>query len=514
MAFQPLKQAGDRDCVIVATLNALGVMSDRALTSDQQALYERLEKEGLTEPPPGGIALDNILEAMALLGSWGVQTPEGKIFGASPYRISTERMLSLLASNLRPFVWVYEKADGGDHAVCVAGLDADEIVIANQLNDQTAEYRVNLDWTRAQGRGAWAFSSWGPEGVEAVGEPYEPAPLPEYPPPPEKPMPTDLFNDFRCLQVWQNFDSAEVATFCAEAGLNAVMVKALDGAWWMGTPDASGQRKYSGNPASGEEVGAMRDFFHSVGLRFGVWTNPLFGNDAFLEQQAVMTATAATWADFIALDTEPYDQFWGSNRTPGKAERFVNRVRELATNAPIIWQPDPRPNQIALLRPEEWASVMNAWGGQHYFSVFDELPETEVLNAIDAASKYLPGATLVPTFSLEEATSAELRDATGALKAAGASGFIIYRYGLPGDLGLCKAAVEGWGSAVAPEPMSEPLGVNLTESEAARVYSELTIAFNADQQVRQVLTSPEDKWDLEARQAHMDAIKQRHGLAP
>lgn len=325
-------------------------------------------------------------------------------------------------------------------------------------------------------------------------------------------MTTDLFNDFRCAQIWQNFDSAQVAAFCADAGLNAVMVKALDGAWWMGTPDAAGHRKYAGNPASGEEAGAMRDFFHSLGIKFGVWTNPLFGDDAFLETQAAMTATAGMWCDFLALDCEPFDAFWGANRAPGKAALFVNRVRELAPGAVLVWQPDPRPRQIVLLRPEEWAPVMNAWGGQHYFDVFGEEPEAEVANAVSARDDYAPGGALIPTFSIERATPDQMRRATATLRAAGGDGFIIWRYGLPNDLALAKAAVEGWRSAApAPPPTPAP---ELPDSVAATVWQELSISYASDQRLRAILDDPDSIADLDARLQAQDRLKARLGLTP
>lgn len=141
-------------------------MSGRQILDSPGAAYAALEAAGLTDDGDPqtvdlGVPIDSIILAMAKLGADGFNTPEGKIHGHDPYRRSTVAMLADLHNGLRPFVWVYTKADGGTHAVCVRGIEDSQLIIVNQLN-QHGDFYVSTTWALAQGVDSWAFGSWSP----------------------------------------------------------------------------------------------------------------------------------------------------------------------------------------------------------------------------------------------------------------------------------------------------------------------------------------------------------------
>src|SRR5918992_159883 len=123
----------------------------------------------------------------------------------------------------------------------------------------------------------------------------------------------------KTLQLWQ-FERRSLKQVCDQAlqyGFNGVMVKAFDGDRWMnvfdvGSADALG---------SVEKVAAQRAHCESRGLRYAIWTNPLYGDNDYLSREAELYAAAANAAGVIVWDTEPYDQFWGPNRPRGAATR-------------------------------------------------------------------------------------------------------------------------------------------------------------------------------------------------
>lgn len=247
----------------------------------------------------------------------------------------------------------------------------------------------------------------------------------------------DVLKGLRCLQVWQNFADAQVAAICTETGMNAVAVKALDGLTWMGSIA-------SGNPNSAEMVKAQRVFYNALGIRYGVWVNPLYGPDTYLEQQAEAIAEAANQAQFLCIDSEPYPSFWGANRPVGAANYLMTLVRaRLNPDIPILWQPDPRPERLAEIRAEEWALHMDAWAGQHYFSEFGTPPDLEAEAAFARASAY--GLhVVIPTFSANGVRRGQLAKAVRAARERDAYGFIIWRYGLANLSLLLAEAVSAW----------------------------------------------------------------------
>jgi hypothetical protein len=456
-------------------------MSGREVTSDPAEVFAKLTAEGLTVP--SGVPIENIVPSMALIGVWGATVEGGLVYGDGAYTVTPGDMVAALAAGMRPFMFVYTRSDGGHHAVTAIGLDDQTVALVDPAGGPVVPAPISE--VLRLGVASYAYTShreditpsalggYLPPGVEsdAFGDWREASKIartdytdsqafldhlaalgadwtdphkygyPRWTPaPPAAPAPPDAPTDLRILQVWQNFDAAQVAAFCANAGLNAVMVKALDGTFWMGD-------RYAGNPASPAAVAAQRAFFHSLGIRYGVWSNPLYGDDAFLQAQAAETAAAALQADFLALDTEPYgEHFWGANRPAGAAETFMQRVREGAPEATLYWQPDPRPARLAELRPGEWAPYMNGWMGQHYWPDFGTTPEEEVANAANQHARWTPAGKLLPTFSLSDATPGEMERAGRAAQGVGADGFVLWRHDLANDFALSRAAVQGWSA--------------------------------------------------------------------
>lgn len=181
----------------------------------------------------------------------------------------------------------------------------------------------------------------------------------------------------RILQVWQYGGSVAAerslddAIILANAcGFDALLCKALDGTTWMGAIDSSPDAL-----SSATEIASQQQRAHAAGLRYFVWTNPLWTVDR--SRQADLTAEAALAADGLFLDAEPYDQFWGAWRPTGDARAFMERIRQRAPGAFLVLQPDPRPQRLLELRPEEWLPYVQVLSGQHYWSDFQRPPTVE-----------------------------------------------------------------------------------------------------------------------------------------
>jgi hypothetical protein len=264
----------------------------------------------------------------------------------------------------------------------------------------------------------------------------------------------------KTLQLWQ-FEGRSLKQVCDQAlqyGFNGVMVKAFDGDRWMnvfdvGSTDALG---------SVEKVTAQRAHCESKGLRYAIWTNPLYGDNDYLSREAELYAAAANAAGVIVWDTEPYDQFWGPNRPRGAATRLMSRFRALAPQALCVWQPDPRPARLAELRPEEWAPFMQVYSPQVYWSDFQR-PVIDVLQEawdgylrMQAQSGLAPTCEFAPTLP-GNASPTSLAESFRWLHTATVMGVMVWRYGSMAQPNLA-AVRDGqlFGLQPPPQPAPEP----------------------------------------------------------
>jgi len=161
-------------------------------------------------------------------------------------------------------------------------------------------------------------------------------------------------------------------------GFTGLLCKALDGVTWMGNITA--QRHIPDAIRSVDQVRQQADYCHTEGIEFYVWTNPLSTNSISIQGRT--SGELANACDGLFLDAEPYDQFWGRNRPVGLAAEFCQRIREVAPNAFICLQPDPRPTQFPGIRPEEWLPYVDAVAGQHYWPTFQKSAQSELEAAL------------------------------------------------------------------------------------------------------------------------------------
>ncbi len=265
----------------------------------------------------------------------------------------------------------------------------------------------------------------------------------------------------KLLQVWKFSGDGRDADSLADAigsatrhGFDGLLVKALDGTDWMRNFDTAADAL-----ASAEQVAAQRDACRAAHLSYYVWTNPL--HDVDLELQAQLTAAAALSSDGLFLDVEPYSghpPFWGAMRPPGLADGFMRRVRELAPDAWIALQPDPRAARLAEIRPEEWFPYVNAFAGQHYWTDFSPSPESwatrarlELSNAAEIGRTWnKPVIPTLPGISNADAFPTKLlRDFPG---------FVVYRLGSTSSetLQLLGSVPGNEAAADAPPPEIDP----------------------------------------------------------
>ncbi|MBI4497559.1 MAG: hypothetical protein HY689_06670 [Chloroflexi bacterium] len=231
----------------------------------------------------------------------------------------------------------------------------------------------------------------------------------------------------KLLQVWQWNTQAEqtvaaVVRVCRTAGFTGMVVKALDGATWMGRVDPT--------PAALRSVDDARrqaEESHAAGLVYAVWTIP---RDRDLAEQARLTAAlaAAPEIDAVFLDVEPYlPSFWGAWRPAGRARDFMERIRAAAPDAALVLQPDPRPGRLAEIRPDEWLPYTSALAGQHYFHLFETDPAEEMARALALGEQW--GLPVYPTLP-GEASADDLRTAVHALRGLGGRGCVLFRLGV------------------------------------------------------------------------------------
>mgnify|MGYP001613855936 FL=1 len=153
-----------------------------------------------------------------------------------------------------------------------------------------------------------------------------------------------MLEGHRLLQVWQ-YKFQEEKTFDAvlntasKYGYTGVLVKALDGEIWMNQYDHAQDALYSLDQNDKQVLQA-----HVRGLLYCCWTNPLYDPPSL--DEAERTGEIAQRVDALFLDVEPYASFWGANRDPGLATRFMQQVRAIAPQAYIVLQPDPRADRL------------------------------------------------------------------------------------------------------------------------------------------------------------------------
>lgn len=195
----------------------------------------------------------------------------------------------------------------------------------------------------------------------------------------------------KLIQIWQwadlpySFDGA--LSLCEDLGMTGLLIKALDGKYWMGDIDPS--------PIA---VGSVRDC-HELwqraferGLYVFFWTNP---RQSDWQAQASITADIALATDGALLDIEPYDQFWGAWAQAGLARSFMQAIRARAPDAYVALQPDPRTNALQALRIAEWNEYSDGLWGQHYWNDFQTDPQAELQHARDLGQVF--GTPICPT---------------------------------------------------------------------------------------------------------------------
>lgn len=221
----------------------------------------------------------------------------------------------------------------------------------------------------------------------------------------------------KLLQVWQwNSGTIDSVLDLAQAnGFTGLLVKALDGPYWMGDIDPSHEAL-----SNSADVSRQTSAARARGMYYFTWTNP---RQFSLAQQAELTAQCAESSDGVFLDIEPYSQFWGPWAAVGLAENFMSQIRA-KTDAFIALQPDPRLNALAALRISEWTPTVDAISGQHYWSDFHTEPRDELVHAASLGALYgLPSLPTLPGNALSFPA-----DAISTFP-----GFAVWRYGSTPD---------------------------------------------------------------------------------
>lgn len=273
----------------------------------------------------------------------------------------------------------------------------------------------------------------------------------------------------KLLQVWQwapgesseqNLD--DMCTTALAFGFDGLLIKAMDGLDWhasyFGGQDALG---------SVEQAAQQCAYVNGRGLSYYVWTNPHYFADGQLEAQGRLYGQLASVCDGLALDTEPYPQFWGANQPVGAAQRFMAALRSVAPSARIIFQPDPRPARLAELRPEEWIPSCDVIAGQHYWTDFQTDPAEELAAASRLGLQWgkpvwptLPGIADPASFPMEQI--------------AGFEGFVVWRLGVTGPQGLQALGGLTLAQSIGDDPPADPNPAD--PSTSAPTYEDLASA--------------------------------------
>ena len=195
----------------------------------------------------------------------------------------------------------------------------------------------------------------------------------------------------KLLQVWQWENSQTIDSVLDQAvayGFTGLLVKALDGPYWMGQIDPSSEAL-----GSVADVAIHTRKARERGLYYFCWTNP---RQFEIAQQTSLTAGCANASDGVFLDIEPYSQFWGPWAQIGLAALFMAQLTE-KTNSFIALQPDPRVNALASLRISEWIPKADAISGQHYWSDFNSDPTEQLVHALALGNLYsMPSLPTLP----------------------------------------------------------------------------------------------------------------------
>jgi len=257
------------------------------------------------------------------------------------------------------------------------------------------------------------------------------------------------------IQVWQwgspiasERNLAEICDTALAFGFDGLVVKCLDGLDWAASyffgEDA---------PDSVAQVTQQHAYCAGRGLQYYAGVNPLYFDDARLDEEAALVGELANVTDGVVLDLEPFARYWGANRVEGAATRFLNGVRAVSPAGVLIFQPDPRPDRLQELRPEEWFAQCDILAGQHYWPDFSSDPTAELTWAKTLGEQWgkpiwptLPGNAHPGEFPLD-------------LIAAN-PGFLVWRLGSTGPAVLSllgPLVLSGEEPPVGPEPDPQPL---------------------------------------------------------
>lgn len=265
----------------------------------------------------------------------------------------------------------------------------------------------------------------------------------------------------KLLQRWQFASQAEKSlaaeiALCQQYGFDGIMAKALDGTMWMANVDRGGL-------GSVDDVRRSADACHEAGLTFHVWCNPLASD---VDAQADMMAAAMNACDGGAFDTEPYQHFWGAWQQPGLAARLMQRIVG-QTDKPRIWQPDPRPEHLAELRPDEWGPHMTHFHPQDYVTDFYFSPSAALMRALLSngqrfADQYgLQWGTTLPGIASADLLPADAIQQDG--------GFTVWRIGSTnGDMLAYLGGLTMAGGNPQPQPEPTEPDVDCTAIEQDR----------------------------------------------
>jgi hypothetical protein len=237
-------------------------------------------------------------------------------------------------------------------------------------------------------------------------------------------------------------------------GWTGLLFKALDGGNWHASyaseQDAIG---------SVDDAAAMADRAHAAGLKFYVWTNPLSTHG--IQTQGSLTGELALATDGVFMDFEPYAHFWGAWRPVGLARTLMERIREVAPDAFIAAQPDPRPARLAELRFEEIAPYVDCIAGQHYVSDFYLTPsraryEAELHYAASIGERW--GVPVWPSLAGNSDTKGWGLDTVPVEMLQEFGGLVVFRVGTtsPAMLELLGGIDMGDEEPEEPEQPEEP----------------------------------------------------------
>lgn len=260
------------------------------------------------------------------------------------------------------------------------------------------------------------------------------------------------------LQAWElgpptaaERTAREACETAARYGCAGLLMKAFDGLHWQ--------------PAAGladlADVSAARALADSYGLDFGIWSNPLYGDEYYLQAEAQLYAEAGLRAGMLWIDAEPYPYFWGADRQDGMALAFMETIRGLAPTLELVLQPDARPGRWQELKGWEWGQHANALAQQVYWTDFQQRPEEAVEQALQRYDGGLlqhelyAGCKLVPTLP-GNASPSDLVAAVRAFRAREALETVaLWRLGTAGP-GQLQALVAEMAASPAPATLPPP----------------------------------------------------------